>query len=158
VIQGFQGQVNDIAWIESSGVNYLMAGCSDGVIEVWQVRVDETHCHVSLRWRTTKGELDVLDATVQDVKGLSQLNSQLLKQRGAIGEPVHRLREASKRVVSMASVVSKLKAPSDRAVEDVAVMASAPGEQLEQSVEQQLKDPQLRGILSRFVRDIHKYL
>jgi hypothetical protein len=156
VIQDFQGDVNDIAWIESSGVNYLMAGCEDGV-GVWQVGFDEGHCHVFLRWRTSKGELSLMDADIQDAQGLNQLNSQLLKQRGAIGEPVHRLREASKKVMNMASVVSKLKTPSDRAAEDVAAIATVLEDQLEQRLGQ-VKDPQLRGILSGFVKDINGYM
>ncbi|KAF9363143.1 Mitochondrial distribution and morphology protein 35 [Mortierella sp. NVP85] len=49
-----------------------------------------------------------------DAQGLSQLNKQLLMQRGAVGEPVQRLRETSKSLAIMASVVSKLKAPLGR--------------------------------------------
>jgi hypothetical protein len=40
---------------------------------------------------------------------LSQLNKQLLRQRGAIGEPEYLLHEAGKKVATMASVVSRLK-------------------------------------------------
>ncbi|KAG0199615.1 hypothetical protein BGX31_004259, partial [Mortierella sp. GBA43] len=52
------------------------------------------------------------DATIQDVRGLSQVNEQLLKQRGALGEPLHRLREASKKLTSMASALFKFKSPT----------------------------------------------
>jgi hypothetical protein len=50
-------------------------------------------------------------ASIQDVEGLSPLNAQLLKQRDVVGDPVHALRAASKKVVSMVSVVSKFKEP-----------------------------------------------
>ncbi|KAF9348693.1 hypothetical protein BGX34_002290, partial [Mortierella sp. NVP85] len=46
------------------------------------------------------------------VQGLSDLSKRLLKQRGATGEPGVRLREASKKVMRMTSVVSKLKSSS----------------------------------------------
>jgi hypothetical protein len=51
----------------------------------------------------------VEDARTKDVVGLSHLNQKLLKQRGAVGEPVNRLREAGKKVATMGSVISKLK-------------------------------------------------
>ncbi|KAG0207346.1 hypothetical protein BGX31_002589, partial [Mortierella sp. GBA43] len=43
------------------------------------------------------------------VKGLSQLNRLVLKQRGAVGEPHVGTRLAIKKVVDMATVVSRLK-------------------------------------------------
>ncbi|KAK3817618.1 MAG: WD40-repeat-containing domain protein [Benniella sp.] len=88
-IQDFQGSVYDIAWIESPAVNCLMAGSSDGVVRMWQVKADGDQYHVSLLWRTTKGELSVMDAAIHDVEGLSQLNRQLLKQRGAVEGSAH---------------------------------------------------------------------
>ncbi|KAK3805552.1 MAG: WD40-repeat-containing domain protein [Benniella sp.] len=84
VIQDFQDRVNSVAWMEASGVNYLVAVCEDGVMGAWQVQHDGSRCDVSLRWMPTKGVLDVKDATLQDVQGLSHLNSMLLKQRGAV--------------------------------------------------------------------------
>ncbi|KAF9344573.1 hypothetical protein BGX34_005518, partial [Mortierella sp. NVP85] len=71
-----------------------------------------------------------------DAHGLSQLNKQLLMQRGAVGEPAHRLREASKKVATMASVVSKLKSPSDRAEDTPAATTGLSVELLEQWLEQ----------------------
>ncbi|KAF9933640.1 hypothetical protein BGZ65_004041 [Modicella reniformis] len=49
------------------------------------------------------------------VEGLSQVNKQLLKQRGTVGEPapVARLHDVGKKVVRMASVISKFKSSSD---------------------------------------------
>ena len=147
-----QAWVLDLTWIESSnGVDYLIAGCSDGVVAMWQVSLEAGQCHVSLRWRTTKGELDVMDTDIQGALGLNQLNRQLLKQRGAIGEPIHRLREASFQLVAMSHVTSKLKAITDKAEEDAAAQASASEGQLEQRIEH-VKDPRLRGVLSAFAR------
>jgi WD40 repeat protein len=108
VIEDYESGVDEITLIDACGINYLVAGCWEGSVGMWRVRTDEDNWDVSLSWMLTKGGLDVKDASIQDVQGLSQLNKRLLKQRGAVGEPVHRLREASKAVATMASVVSKL--------------------------------------------------
>jgi tricorn protease-like protein len=140
VIEDFQGNVNDIAWIKSSGGDYLAAGCGDGLVGMWQVLVKETRCYVPLKWMTTKGELDVKDATIQDVQGLSTLNRKLLKQRGAEGEPdAHRLREAGKKVVTMGSVVSELRTISGRAVESTSFPSNDLVKELEQKLEQKFQ-------------------
>ncbi|KAK3813183.1 MAG: WD40-repeat-containing domain protein [Benniella sp.] len=151
VIQGYKGSIMDIAWIESSGINYLVAGCLDGFVGMWQVRIDDHQSQVSLRWMSTNGKLDVEEATVQGLQGLSPLDMQLLKQRGAaVGEPAHRLREASKKVTAMTSAVSTLK---DGVVKDPDMTVHMMVEQLQQRVEQ-VQDPLFRNILSGFVRDI----
>jgi hypothetical protein len=136
VIQDFQASVNDIAWIESHGLKYIVAGCDDGVVGMWQVLVDGDRCDVSLRWKTTKGELDMKDATIEDVQGLSQLNRKLLKQRGAVGEPSDRLREAGKKVATMVSVVSQLRTSSGMIGEGSALRSSGMVRELEQRFEQ----------------------
>jgi hypothetical protein len=60
----------------------------------------------------------VTGTSIQDVRGLSSLHKQLLTQRGAIGEPENPFRVSSKKVITMTSVVSQLKEPSEREVED----------------------------------------
>jgi len=134
-IQGFQDKFNDIAWIETFNINYLATGCSDGTVGLWKVENHEDRCAVSLQWTTMRGALNVVDATIQNVQGLSQLNKQLLQQRGAVGEPAHLLREASKKLATMASVVSHLKT-SDKMEEDPASKTNHWAEQLEQWLEQ----------------------
>jgi hypothetical protein len=84
---------------------------------MWQVVEDGDECHVRLRWRPVNGELVLEDTLIQDVHGLSQLNRQLLKQRGAAGDPFG-LREASKKVASMVSVISTLKQSSSEVEQD----------------------------------------
>ena len=157
VIRDFQDDAKDIAWIEVSDVNYLATACSDGSVGMWQVRVDGDQCHVSMSWMTTKGELNVQDASIQEVQGLSQPNRELLKQRGAIGEPANRLREASKKVTTMASVVSKLKTSSDITKEDPVLTSIVSAQQLEQLVNR-VKDPKLRDMLAVCFKDIHEYM
>ncbi|KAK3828430.1 MAG: hypothetical protein J3Q66DRAFT_434963 [Benniella sp.] len=138
VIQGFKAGVNAIEWIVASSVDYIATGCSEGVVAMWKVEGIEDHCdvHVSLHWGTVNGELNVEDTAIQNVQGLSQLNRQLLLQRGAVGEPVHRLREASKELATMASVVSQLKTPSNRPDEGLVLPGGPSVEQFEQWLEQ----------------------
>ncbi|KAG0220994.1 hypothetical protein BGX31_010314, partial [Mortierella sp. GBA43] len=59
------------------------------------------------------GALEVAGLSMQGVRGLSQLNKQLLRQRGAEGDPVSKLQEAGKKVIAIASVLSKLKQPTE---------------------------------------------
>ncbi|KAF9920872.1 hypothetical protein BGZ65_010861, partial [Modicella reniformis] len=67
---------------------------------------------------TNDGVLDVTDASIQDVRGLSRLNEELLKQRGAGGEPYNRLRASIKKVMVMETVVSKFKQSSNKMLQD----------------------------------------
>ncbi|KAK3816620.1 MAG: WD40-repeat-containing domain protein [Benniella sp.] len=154
-IRDFLDHVKDIAWVESSGVQYLVAGCEDGVVGAWQVLLDGDRCDISLKWMTTKGVLDVKDATIQGAQGLNQLYEKLLKQRGAVGEPSHRLLEASKKVATMASVVSKLKTPSSE-VDSINLTANASVEQLEQWLEQ-AKGTLYQDIVAAIVKSINGY-
>ncbi|KAK3807580.1 MAG: hypothetical protein J3Q66DRAFT_444697 [Benniella sp.] len=114
VIQNLDTYITSIAWSTAPGANCFVAGCSDGSMYMWRLIEDGGECSIQAQWiwRPVKGELNVTDTLVQDVPGLSRLNEQLLKQRGAVGEPFVRLRETSKKVISMVSVVSSLKQPA----------------------------------------------
>jgi WD40 repeat protein len=154
-IQDFQGRVTNVAWTEVYGVNYLVAGCDDGAVGTWQVLLDGGRCDISLRWMTSKGVLDVKDATIKDVQGLSQLNKELLKLRGAMGEPANRLREVGKKVTTMASVVSQLKTSSrNTAVEDPVFRAGDSIEQLEERL-QLAKDLLFQDMVAAIIKNIN---
>ena len=159
VIQDFQAGIYNIAWIKDSDLNYLAVGCKDGEVGMWQVLTNVDRCDISLRWKTSNGELDMKDATIQDVQGLSQLNRKLLKQRGAIGDPAHRLREASKNVATMVSVVSKLKPLSERAVESSSLPSNAVVKELEQKFQHsllQVKDTLIQDVMTVFEKNVLK--
>ncbi|KAK3805366.1 MAG: hypothetical protein J3Q66DRAFT_446011 [Benniella sp.] len=96
----------------SSDVDSFITGYESGSVRRWDVIKAGDRYHVRMRWRSTNGQLGLKGACVQDVQGLSDINKRLLKQRGATGEPTVRLRETSKKVMTMASVVSKLKSPA----------------------------------------------
>jgi hypothetical protein len=96
----------------SSESKSFITGDRNGSVGVWDMVGEGDQCRIQMRWMSANGQLTVEDACVQDVQGLSYLNRRLLKQRGAKGEPNMRLRETGKKVMNMASVVSKLRSSS----------------------------------------------
>ncbi|KAG0239631.1 hypothetical protein BGX31_002604 [Mortierella sp. GBA43] len=95
VIDSFQEPVRSIAWntvpeTQLPHRNYLVTGCGDGSMLMWEVTELQEMCRVRPRW-SVNGALNVKGAIVQDVLGLTPLNKQLLKQREAVGEPAHSL-------------------------------------------------------------------
>lgn len=100
VIWNLTSAVRGISWVDESEAN-LITGLQDGSLLAWHVDTDPEQPEI-LKWGVTSGSLVVTGASIQDVRNLTQSNQQLLKQRGAIGEPD--LPEAAKKVVSMASV------------------------------------------------------
>jgi len=130
VIQDFHHRVKDIAWVEALDTRYVVAGCEDGIVGMWQVIMDEDRCQVRLHWKTTNGEFDVKDASIQGVEGLNSLNKRILKQSKALGEPAHHLREGSKKVAIVAPLVSRFKDPSDWTEEIHDDLVDPPAKQL----------------------------
>lgn len=55
---------------------------------MWEVTVDEDEYRARLHWSATKGALVLIGALVQDVRGLTQLDKQLLKQKVNQSVPV----------------------------------------------------------------------
>jgi hypothetical protein len=74
----------------------------------WQVIEEEEQCRVELCWAATNGSLTVTGASIHGVRGLTSLNEQLLKQRGAEGGPENMSRETSKMLITMTPVVSQM--------------------------------------------------
>ncbi|KAK3824987.1 MAG: WD40-repeat-containing domain protein [Benniella sp.] len=110
VIRDFPDYVKSIEWVQGSESLRLAGSCQDGSILLWELIDDGDRYQVRLIWSSMNNNaLAVTDAIIQDVKELSHVNKKLLKQRGAIGEPVHRFREAGKKLIGMTSMVSKLK-------------------------------------------------
>jgi len=86
--------------------NSFITGGRDGSVKVWDVVGEGNQCCVRMRWRSANGQLTVEDACVQNVQGLSDLNKQLLDQRGAMGDLNLRLHEASKQVMGVSEFKS----------------------------------------------------
>ncbi len=87
VIQGFNEAVYSVAWYTSAEGVWLATGGGDEMIRFWQVHRDGEACRVTLHWASAQTTLTTPEVSIQDVIGLSARNTQLLKQRGATGEP-----------------------------------------------------------------------
>jgi WD40 repeat protein len=119
-------------WIDQEGI-CLIANIKGRSFGSWKVIKGQDGYRLSANWVMASGALEVQGASIQGVRRLSMLNTQLLKQRGAEGEPMVQLREVAKKIIAMTSVVSKLKQPA-RAVTDVPSKVGLPDEQEEPSV------------------------
>ncbi|UAW63664.1 NACHT domain-containing protein [Mycoavidus sp. HKI] len=87
VIRGFGGAVTSIAWKEKSNSNYLVTCSEDRAVRQWEVKKEGEEHKVILRWSSAHEVLTVTGAVIEGVGGLNGINEQLLRQRGAVGEP-----------------------------------------------------------------------
>ncbi len=87
IIHGFNGVVYSVAWQNIDGVDYLITGSSDKAVRCWQLIPAEGQWQARLRWTSNQAALTAVGAKIEEVEGLSPMNSRLLKQRDAIGEP-----------------------------------------------------------------------
>ncbi|KAF9363945.1 hypothetical protein BGX34_002960 [Mortierella sp. NVP85] len=85
-IQYLPGLMRGVAWSPLPEGNCFVTGSTDGSVLKWEVMMEGGLCRVRLLWSATNGTLIASGAFIQDARGLSQTNKQLLKQRGAIGE------------------------------------------------------------------------
>ncbi len=85
VVADFNGPVMSVAWKKSSNSRYLVTGSEDKSVRQWQVIKEGDEYKALLCWSSTHEVLAATDTSIQDVKGLSAANKQLLKQRGAVG-------------------------------------------------------------------------
>ncbi|KAG0006803.1 hypothetical protein BGZ65_003452 [Modicella reniformis] len=111
VLDSFKGAVGTVDWKASPEEHSVVTGCVDGSVRAWKVVQVGEEWHVKLVWRTTRDELNVTDASIQDTKGLNRLNSQLLTQRGGAGDPVPPMtfKEAGRKLGAMALASSRLR-------------------------------------------------
>ncbi|KAF8928443.1 hypothetical protein BGZ58_009656 [Dissophora ornata] len=94
VIGDFKGMVSSVAWKFSSGQHYVVTGGRDRSVRKWQILKVEDGFKARLCWSSVHDVLTVTDTVIEGVRGLSRINMQLLKQRGAVGEPSESAREA----------------------------------------------------------------
>ncbi|KAG0053362.1 hypothetical protein BGZ83_001256 [Gryganskiella cystojenkinii] len=111
VVNGFHGEIKSIAWNATPNGTYFATGCGDKSVRIWQFIEEDSHYHARLHQSSMHESLTVSNTYIENVHGLSRINVQLLKQRFAVGEPIppSSFREASKKLISIASMVSQLK-------------------------------------------------
>ncbi|KAK3823385.1 MAG: WD40-repeat-containing domain protein [Benniella sp.] len=107
VVENFHSCVKGITWIAALDSNFLITGCSSGSVLMWQVLEDEGRIHVRQSWSATNGALNMAGASIQDVQGLTQIDKQLLKQRGAVDNLQDLPEETSKKSISEGPDASK---------------------------------------------------
>ncbi|GJJ69947.1 hypothetical protein EMPS_02296 [Entomortierella parvispora] len=77
-----------IAWKETCGDLYLVVGGSAKSVRSWKITKDEGEVKVYLNWRSAPDTLVLVNASIQGVQDLSEINSKLMQQRRAIGGPI----------------------------------------------------------------------
>ncbi|KAG0290269.1 hypothetical protein BGZ98_003526, partial [Dissophora globulifera] len=84
---------------------------SGNSVRTLKVTEEEGQFQVHLLWSSAHSKLTVAGSLIQGTQGLSKINIQLLKQRGAAGDPTPPLSlyEVSRKITGMASIASKLK-------------------------------------------------
>ncbi|KAG0305559.1 hypothetical protein BGZ99_002044, partial [Dissophora globulifera] len=114
VVDDVRGSLASVALSATLKGLFLITG-SGNFVRTWKLIDEEDQFQVHLLWSSAHSSLSVSGALIQDTQGLSKINIQLLKQRGAAGDPTLplSLREAGQRLASMAFVASKLKVPTN---------------------------------------------
>ncbi|KAK3824840.1 MAG: WD40-repeat-containing domain protein [Benniella sp.] len=74
-IERFRTPVDSLAWTTRSGVEYLVASEGDGTVQLLQVNEVEGRFSVRLCWNSCPPQLNVAGASIQDVRGLSDVNT-----------------------------------------------------------------------------------
>ncbi|KAG0349437.1 hypothetical protein BG005_010972 [Podila minutissima] len=115
-----ESTISSLVWIENSDGSFLVTGGGDWTVRSWRVTETDGELHVRLHWRSPSASLFVKGAKIENVKGLSRINVNLLAQRGAVGEPVPppSIRTTGEKLMSIASTVSRLKMLSKQSVPD----------------------------------------
>jgi len=70
-------------WICHGNDSYLVTGCRDKSVRLWNVTRDRDRSIVCLLWSSGHGRLAVSEANISSAQGLSGMNVQLLEERGA---------------------------------------------------------------------------
>ncbi|KAG0302350.1 hypothetical protein BGZ98_007594 [Dissophora globulifera] len=107
------GEVNSVAWNATLNGIYFVTG-SDKSIRTWEIIDGDNHHQVRLHWGSMHGGFSVSNTSIQNSQGLSRVNIQLLKQHGAIDEPIPPLSfpETGRKLTGTASAASSVNIPA----------------------------------------------
>ncbi|KAF9207114.1 hypothetical protein BGZ49_001162 [Haplosporangium sp. Z 27] len=81
VISGFGDVVSSVVW--SHNGQCLVTGSRDKSVRVWQIVKERDEYKAIMRWSSLHEALEVSEASFNEVQGLSQVNRNILSQRGA---------------------------------------------------------------------------
>lgn len=84
VVKGFHDKVDLVAWDAGfGGSSFVTASGQDKAIRMWRAVEESGRCSARLQWTTRQDQLTFSDTIIQNVQGLSRVNTKLLEQRGA---------------------------------------------------------------------------
>ncbi|KAF9556933.1 hypothetical protein EC968_007877 [Mortierella alpina] len=109
VVKDFHGPINGIAWKATHDKTYLVTGCADTFVRLWQMVEEKGIFKVLLQWSSAHNRLAVSGASIEGARGLSRVNTTLLQQHGAMGDPkpVITLKTAGNIMSTVATAASK---------------------------------------------------
>ncbi|KAI9235112.1 MAG: hypothetical protein BYD32DRAFT_438595 [Podila humilis] len=112
VVEDRHGEIRRIVWNATLNGTYFSTCCAN-FIHMWKFIEEEDCYQVCLHWSLMHDRLSVSNTAIRNAQGLSKINTPLLKQHGAVGDPISPLSflEAGKKIVGMAFVASNLKLP-----------------------------------------------
>ncbi|KAF9202193.1 hypothetical protein BGZ49_007606 [Haplosporangium sp. Z 27] len=84
IISGFSGSVKSVAWGKTPDTYYLVTSCADLSLRRWIIFKAYGQYQAELCWSTSHDRFTVEDALFKDVEGLSQYDSDFLKDSGAV--------------------------------------------------------------------------
>jgi WD40 repeat protein len=87
VVKDFHGPINGVAWKATHDDIYLVTGCGDTFVRLWQIVEEKSIFQALLQWSSAHNRLTVSGASMEDARGLSRVNVRLLQQHGAVGDP-----------------------------------------------------------------------
>ncbi|UAW64649.2 pentapeptide repeat-containing protein [Mycoavidus sp. HKI] len=108
-VKCFTGPVMSVAWNASINGTYLVTGGADHSVRRWEIKKEAEKDKVILCWSSTHHVLTVTDTSIEGAHGLSGIKKQLLKQRGAMGEPALRFHQTTRQLSGVLSAAAKFK-------------------------------------------------
>ncbi|KAG0024769.1 hypothetical protein BGZ80_007704 [Entomortierella chlamydospora] len=110
IMSGFCGSVTGVKWRVSSDGCFLATSCHDKSVRLW--KVTEEGKQMEMIWNSAQSTFNVSNTSIQDVQGLSEVNKELLRQRGAVGKPSPCFPTASEKADNVAFTVNTFSMPN----------------------------------------------
>ena len=111
VVAGFDESILSVDWQTTLGDSYLITGGMDKLVRQWQVIDQDDGIKLRLCWISPHGKLKTKDCILEEAQDLGKINTALLRQGGAVGEPAATLSldQASRQMVALTNAAAKFK-------------------------------------------------
>ncbi|KAG0248245.1 hypothetical protein BG011_000294 [Mortierella polycephala] len=133
VVKDFHGPINGIAWKATHDDIYLVTGCGDTFVRLWQIIEEKGIFQSLLQWSSAHNRLTVSGASMEDARGLSRVNMRLLQQHGAVGDPkpAVTLQTAGNIMSTVVSAASKFEQLRNSKMRTNSFTVNSPAQQLD---------------------------